>query len=169
MTSVSVTVIAALPSAPTGNAPVAVSLPNDSPPAAETATRPAADLPALALVPSPAPAARIEIEQARSAPPPQISAPPKTVAAPPEPPAPLPAQQEPAPEVTANTPAHAEKTVLAKLGLAGLREAIWDELNPAQREHFTQAEKQYQLKYPPISMDRLAIHGQPAGTLTAQK
>jgi len=29
----------------------------------------------------------------------------------------LPAQQEPAPEVTASTPAHAEKTVLAKLGL----------------------------------------------------
>ena len=50
--------------------------------------------------------------------------------------------------------AHKIHFLLAKLGLTGLREAIWEELNPAQQEHFTQAEKRYQLKYPPISMDR---------------
>jgi hypothetical protein len=44
--------------------------------------------------------------------------------------------------------------LLAKLGLVGLREAIWAKLKPVQRDHFTQAEKRYQLKYPPISMDR---------------
>jgi peptidoglycan/xylan/chitin deacetylase (PgdA/CDA1 family) len=44
--------------------------------------------------------------------------------------------------------------LLAKLGLVGLREAIWAKLDPVQRDHFTQAEKRYQLKYPPVSMDR---------------
>ena len=32
-----------------------------------------------------------------------------------------------------------------------MREEIWEQLNPAQRERFTEAEKGYQLKYPPIS------------------
>jgi len=50
--------------------------------------------------------------------------------------------------------AHKIHFLLAKLGLAGLREAIWEKLNPAQRERFTQAEKRYQLKYPPISFDK---------------
>ena len=44
--------------------------------------------------------------------------------------------------------------LLAKLGLVALREAIWNKLNPDQKIRFTQAEKGYQLKYPPISMDR---------------
>jgi peptidoglycan/xylan/chitin deacetylase (PgdA/CDA1 family) len=49
--------------------------------------------------------------------------------------------------------AHKIHFLLAKLGVLGLREAIWDKLNPAKREQFTQAEKQYQLKYPPVSID----------------
>lgn len=44
--------------------------------------------------------------------------------------------------------------LLAKLGLARCREAIWEKLTPEQREHFKQAEKRYQLRYPPISTDR---------------
>lgn len=44
--------------------------------------------------------------------------------------------------------------LLAKLGLVGLREAIWEKLDAEQRIRFTHAEKGYQLKYPPISMDR---------------
>jgi len=47
--------------------------------------------------------------------------------------------------------AHRIHFLLAKLGLPGLRDAIWERLNPLQREQFTQAEKKYQLKYPPIS------------------
>ena len=50
--------------------------------------------------------------------------------------------------------AHKIHFLLAKLGLARLREAIWEKLNPLQREQFTQAEKRYQLKYPPISLER---------------
>jgi peptidoglycan/xylan/chitin deacetylase (PgdA/CDA1 family) len=44
--------------------------------------------------------------------------------------------------------------LLAKLGLARFRAAIWEKLNLAEREQFTQAEKRYQLRYPPISTDR---------------
>ena len=44
--------------------------------------------------------------------------------------------------------------LLAKLGLTGLRDAIWEKLNPEQKERFTQAEKKYQLRYPPISIDK---------------
>jgi len=44
--------------------------------------------------------------------------------------------------------------LLAKLGLASFRTAIWEKLNPAQRERFTQAEKHYQRRYPPTSTDR---------------
>jgi len=43
--------------------------------------------------------------------------------------------------------------LLAKLGSADFREAIWEKLDPALREQFTRAEKRYQLKYPPASMD----------------
>lgn len=50
--------------------------------------------------------------------------------------------------------AHKIHFLLARLGLAGLREAIWEKLDSAQRERFTQAEKRYQLKYPPISLDK---------------
>jgi peptidoglycan/xylan/chitin deacetylase (PgdA/CDA1 family) len=50
--------------------------------------------------------------------------------------------------------AHKIHFLLAKLGLVGLREAIWEKLNPLQRERFTQAEKRYQLKYPPVSPDK---------------
>lgn len=50
--------------------------------------------------------------------------------------------------------AHKIHFLLAKLGLTRLREAIWENLNSAQRERFTEAEKGYQLKYPPISLER---------------
>ncbi len=50
--------------------------------------------------------------------------------------------------------AHKIHFLLAKLGLAGLREAILEKLNSAQREQFTQVEKRYQLKYPPVSLDK---------------
>ncbi|MCI0550278.1 MAG: polysaccharide deacetylase family protein [Anaerolineae bacterium] len=49
--------------------------------------------------------------------------------------------------------AHKIHFLLARLGLTGLREAIWEKLNSEQRERFTQAEKRYQLKYPPVSLD----------------
>jgi peptidoglycan/xylan/chitin deacetylase (PgdA/CDA1 family) len=49
--------------------------------------------------------------------------------------------------------AHKIHFLLAKLDLSGLHEAIWDKLNPAQREQFTQAEHRYQFKYPPVSID----------------
>ena len=44
--------------------------------------------------------------------------------------------------------------LLAKLRLAALRVAIWEKLNSLQREQFTQAERHYQMKYPPISTDK---------------
>jgi len=50
--------------------------------------------------------------------------------------------------------AHKIHFLLARLGLAGLREAIWEKLDPAQRHRFTQAEKRYHLKYPPVSLDK---------------
>ncbi|HEY9529230.1 MAG TPA: polysaccharide deacetylase family protein [Anaerolineales bacterium] len=49
--------------------------------------------------------------------------------------------------------AHRIHFLLAKLGLPGLRDAIWERLNPLQRERFSQAENKYQLKYRPISLD----------------
>ncbi len=48
--------------------------------------------------------------------------------------------------------AHKIHFLLATLGLPGLREAVWEKLNPAQREQFKQAEKRYQPKYPDTSM-----------------
>jgi peptidoglycan/xylan/chitin deacetylase (PgdA/CDA1 family) len=50
--------------------------------------------------------------------------------------------------------AHKIHFLLARLGLVGLRDAIWERLNSLQRERFLQAEKKYQLKYPPVSLDR---------------
>jgi len=50
--------------------------------------------------------------------------------------------------------AHKIHFLLAKLGLTGLRDAIWEKLDAAQREQFIQAEKKYQLKYPPLSLDK---------------
>ena len=44
--------------------------------------------------------------------------------------------------------------LLAKMGLAGLRDAIWEKLDAGQRERFTEAEKKYLLKYPPLSLDK---------------
>jgi peptidoglycan/xylan/chitin deacetylase (PgdA/CDA1 family) len=44
--------------------------------------------------------------------------------------------------------------LLAKLGLPGLRDAILEKLNSEQRERFTEAEKKYLLKYPPVSPDK---------------
>lgn len=49
--------------------------------------------------------------------------------------------------------AHKIHFLLAKLGLAGFRWAIWEKLNPALRQQFMQAEKRYRLKYPLTSMD----------------
>ena len=49
--------------------------------------------------------------------------------------------------------AHKIHFLLAKLGPSGLREAIWEKLNPVLREQFMQAEKHYQLKYPSTSTD----------------
>ena len=50
--------------------------------------------------------------------------------------------------------AHKIHFLLAKLGLNKLRDEIWEQLNSAQRERFTEAEKGYQPKYPPISEER---------------
>lgn len=44
--------------------------------------------------------------------------------------------------------------LLAKLGLTGLRDAIWEKLDSVQRERFTEAEKKYLSKYPPVSLDK---------------
>ena len=52
------------------------------------------------------------------------------------------------------TLAHKIHFLLAKLGLTRLREAIWENLDLVQRKRFMQAEKKYQVKYPPISMDK---------------
>ena len=49
--------------------------------------------------------------------------------------------------------AHKIHFLLAKLGSAGLREAIWEKLNSLERERFAHAEKHYKLKYPPISIE----------------
>jgi peptidoglycan/xylan/chitin deacetylase (PgdA/CDA1 family) len=49
--------------------------------------------------------------------------------------------------------AHKIHFLLARLGLTGLRETIWGKMNSLQREQFTRAEKRYQLKYPPVSLD----------------
>jgi len=49
--------------------------------------------------------------------------------------------------------AHKIHFLLAKLGVAGLREAIWEKLDSPQRERFTQAENKYQLKYPSVSLN----------------
>ncbi len=43
--------------------------------------------------------------------------------------------------------------LLAKLGLPGLRGAVWEKLNSAQRDQFKQAEKRYQRQYPGTSID----------------
>ena len=52
------------------------------------------------------------------------------------------------------TLAHKIHFLLAKLGLPGFRTAIWEKLDPMQRQQFAQAEKYYQLKFPPISLDK---------------
>jgi len=49
--------------------------------------------------------------------------------------------------------AHKIHFLLAKLGLNKLRSAIWENLDLAQQARFTVAEKQYQQKYPPVSLD----------------
>jgi peptidoglycan/xylan/chitin deacetylase (PgdA/CDA1 family) len=49
--------------------------------------------------------------------------------------------------------AHKIHFLLAKLGLAGLREAIWDKLNSLEREQFAQAEQRYQAQYPSTPID----------------
>jgi len=49
--------------------------------------------------------------------------------------------------------AHKIHFLLAKLGVAGLRNAIWEKLNIPQRERFTVAENKYQLKHSPVSPD----------------
>jgi polysaccharide deacetylase len=49
--------------------------------------------------------------------------------------------------------AHKIHFLLAKLGITALRKAIWEKLDSAQHERFTQAEKKYQSRYIPISPD----------------
>jgi peptidoglycan/xylan/chitin deacetylase (PgdA/CDA1 family) len=49
--------------------------------------------------------------------------------------------------------AHKLHFLLAKLGVADLREAIWEKLTPSQRGRFTQAESSYQLVYPSTSIE----------------
>src|SRR5215217_4232865 len=49
--------------------------------------------------------------------------------------------------------AHKIHFLLAKLGLSGLRQAIWDQLNSEQRTPFTQAENRYRLRYQASSVD----------------
>jgi len=49
--------------------------------------------------------------------------------------------------------AHKIHFLLARLGLPGLREAVWEKLNPAQREQFTQAENRYLVKYTATTVD----------------
>ncbi|HSK67008.1 MAG TPA: polysaccharide deacetylase family protein [Anaerolineales bacterium] len=49
--------------------------------------------------------------------------------------------------------AHKIHFLLAKLGLSGLHESIWEKLDPVLRERLNQAEKRYQLKYPTTSTD----------------
>lgn len=49
--------------------------------------------------------------------------------------------------------AHKIHFLLARLGLPGLREAIWEKLNPTQREQLTQAENRYLVKYPSTTLD----------------
>ncbi len=43
--------------------------------------------------------------------------------------------------------------LLARLGLPGLYDAVWEKLNPAQRVRFKQAENRYQPRYSGTSMD----------------
>jgi len=49
--------------------------------------------------------------------------------------------------------AHKIHFLLAKLGLPGLRDFIWEKLDSAQRDRYMQAENRYQLKYPSTSLD----------------
>jgi hypothetical protein len=49
--------------------------------------------------------------------------------------------------------AHKIHFLLAKVGVTGLGDAIWEKLNASQRERFTLAENKYRSKYPPISED----------------
>ena len=49
--------------------------------------------------------------------------------------------------------AHKIHFLLATLDVMGLREAIWEKLDPAQQERFTQAEKKYQMQYSLESLD----------------
>ena len=49
--------------------------------------------------------------------------------------------------------AHKIHFLLARLGLTGLRESIWDKLSSLEREQLTQAEQRYQERYPPTSLD----------------
>ena len=49
--------------------------------------------------------------------------------------------------------AHKIHFLLAKVGVTGLGDAIWQQLNASQRERFTLAENEYRSKYPPISQD----------------
>ena len=44
--------------------------------------------------------------------------------------------------------------LLAKLGLPGLRDAIWEKLDSEQRERFAEAEKKYLSKFPPVSLEK---------------
>lgn len=49
--------------------------------------------------------------------------------------------------------AHKIHFLMAKLGMLGLREAVWEKLSPVQRKRFTQVEGRYKLKYSDTSID----------------
>ncbi|HJS19282.1 MAG TPA: polysaccharide deacetylase family protein [Anaerolineales bacterium] len=49
--------------------------------------------------------------------------------------------------------AHKIHFLLAKLSIAGLRDAIWEKLDAYERARFMQAEERYRMKYPPTSVD----------------
>ena len=49
--------------------------------------------------------------------------------------------------------AHKIHFLLAKLGVPGLRQAIWDQLGPERRTPFIQAENRYRLRYKATSVD----------------
>jgi hypothetical protein len=49
--------------------------------------------------------------------------------------------------------AHKIHFLLAKIGVVGLRDAIWKKLSPTQREEFTGAEKGYKPRYPTSSIE----------------
>jgi hypothetical protein len=49
--------------------------------------------------------------------------------------------------------AHKIHFLLARVGISGLRNAVWGKLSPAQRQHYIAAGKKYEARYPTASAD----------------